>query len=540
MTSSIIPAVEREVRRDLTERAEQHATRVFTRNLRQLLLQRPVTSQTILAVDPGFRNGCKVAVVDGTGKPLESGKFFMVGKAERLEEGKQLLIRLIKEHQVSLIGIGNGAGCRAAEQFISDLLAGDLKEQNTEYLIVNQAGASAYSTGESAREELPDHEPIIRSAISIARRMLDPLSELIKVSPSNIGVGMYQHDIRASHLQDSLDSEVESSVNFVGVDLNTASSALLRFVAGLNQMTARRIVEHRDTNGPFKNRQQLKDVQGIGEKTFEQCAGFLKIFDGEIALDATPIHPESYAITEKLLEKVGASPEQLVTAAREFSQKSQAPPESESGASEAKWFQIRNKIRNLDTTKTAEELGVGKHQIEYLIRCLMRPSRDPRHEFPKPIQRRSILTVDDLEVKKELRGQVVNVVDFGVFVDIGLGSSSLIHISQLSKKFIHDLHMAYSIGDILTVWIVEIDKAQKQVKLTAIPPAGVETGRRKKRFDSGRSDGKFKGKKRQPRRPSKPKPPPVPITEDMKDGKAPMRSFSDLAQFFDKPDDDKK
>lgn len=538
LVKMIVPAVEREVRRDLTERAENHAVRVFTRNLRQLLVQRPVPRQKILAIDPGFRTGCKVAVVDETGKPVEIGRFFVVGKQERLDEAKQLVTRLVTEHQVKLIGIGNGSGCRAAEQFVSDLLANELKESSANYVIVNQAGAAAYSTSEAAREELPDHEPIYRSAISIARRLLDPLSELVKISPSNIGVGMYQHDIRAKHLQDSLDDEVESSVNFVGVDLNTASVTLLRSIAGLNQMTARRIVDFRNENGAFKNRRQLKEVQGIGDKTFTQCAGFLRVFDGEVPLDATPIHPESYEVAEKLLAKVGASAEQLVRAADDYSRYSQSV-EPDSNSSSSNWHQFRKQIRDLDLQATADELGVGKWMLEDLVRCLMRPSRDPRHDFQLPIQRRSILSVDQLEVNKELKGQVVNVVDFGVFVDIGLGTSSLIHISQLSNKFIHDLHLAFSIGDILTVWVTEIDKAKKQVKLTALRPAGVPSGRAKRRFDKPRQ-GEFKRKKGHfnRRRPAKPKPPPKPISQEMVEGKEPMRSFSDLAQFFDKKADD--
>ncbi len=542
LTKTIIPAVEREIRRDLTETAESHAVRVFAKNLRQLLIQRPVPPQRILAIDPGFRTGCKVAVIDETGRPLETGRFFIVGKADRLVEGRALLTRLIGELNVSLIAIGNGSGCRITEQLVSELLANELKESSVRYTMMNQAGASAYATSELAREELPDYDPVFRSAISIGRRALDPLSELVKIHPSNIGVGMYQHDVKAKHLQDSLDAEIESSVNFVGVDLNRASVALLRHIAGLNQMKARRIVEHRDLHGPFKNRMQLMEVQGIGEKTFIQCAGFLRIFDGEEPLDATPIHPESYEVAKQILAKVGSDPQGLIDAANQYSRQSENEQADAGGQPNSDWQLIRRKVRELDMQQIANELSVGKLLVDDIARCMLRPSRDPRHDFHTPVQRRSMLSVDELEVNKELRGQIVNVVDFGVFVDIGLGASSLIHVSQLSEKFIHDLHLTFSIGDVLTMWVTEIDKVKKQVKLTAVRPKELPSlrptrspkhhGDRKPKHHRSKSE-----KRTYERKPKKPSAPPPPITQEMVEGKKPMRSFSDLMQFFDKRDD---
>ena len=584
----ILPAVEREIRRDLVERAENHAVQVFARNLRSLILQPPVRGQRIMGIDPGYRSGCKVAVIDETGQPIGHGVFSIVGNDERKTRNRQRLVELIDQHRPDLIAIGNGSGCHAVEQFISDLLRDEMAERKLRFTIINQAGTSSYSTSETAREELPEHDPLVRSAISIARRLQDPLSELVKVPPANIGVGLYQHDVRAKHLGDALNEEVGSCVNLVGVNVNTASVSLLRHVSGLGPLTARRIVEHRDSHGPFPSREALREVAGMGDVTWNQSAGFLRVDDGEQRLDRTRIHPESYATTLRFLEKIEATPDTLLASqlpaaaapdhqpAPERGETETAPlsgaPEIPPLTSAAELAQRRaareaalQRIRRVDPVDMAQQLEIGLLTMREILRALRNPEQDPRERLPAPIFRSSVLKLEDLKPGERLRGQVVNVVDFGVFVNVGLGDSCLVHISRLSNRFIRDPHWHYSVGDILDVWVSAVDTDKKRATLTAIPPeserqqsqGGGKRDTRKpgsggsRRPGSGPPRGKGGGRDRGAKpggpggrkapggrkRPAKPKPV-TPITEEMVEGKKPMRSFSDLLQFHQRKSSD--
>jgi uncharacterized protein len=461
----VIPSLEREVRRELTENAETHAIEVFAKNLRNLLLQPPVHGRRVLALDPGFKSGCKLAVLDEFGNLLDQAVVHLVGKAEKKQEARAKLVELIRNHAVKVLAIGNGTACRETEEFVADLLGTDLKDDGVAYVIVNEAGASVYSTSPLGREELPNYDATLRGAISIGRRLQDPLSELVKIDPANIGVGLYQHDIKAKHLRASLDAVVESCVNYVGVDLNMASPALLRYVSGLNQLTARRLYDYRTTSGPFKNREQLKEVPGFGEATFVQAAGFLKIADGDRALDRTWIHPESYATAEKVLERIGRSEADL--------------------NSKEKVSELADQVKALDVKPLAEELNVGQMTLTDIVSQFARPGRDPREDLPAPIFKRGVLKIDDLEAGMELSGSVLNVVDFGAFVDIGLHDSGLVHVSQLANRFVRDPHEVVSVGDIVKVWVLEIDKTRRRVSLTMIPPG---TKKPEPHFRRGKSE----------------------------------------------------
>jgi len=547
----ILPALEREVRRELTDRAESHAVSVFARNLRNLLLQAPVRDRRVLAVDPGFKSGCKLAALDQFGNMLAQDVMYLIGRPERRAQALQKVVELIRRFQLSVVVIGNGTACRECEKFFSELIAGELKDQGVAYVIQNEAGASVYSTSRIGREEFPDYDAGLRSAISIGRRLQDPLSELVKIDPANIGVGLYQHDVKAKHLRDSLDEVVESCVNYVGVDVNTASPALLRYVSGLNQLTARRIYEHRMQHGPFRRREQLKEVAGLGETTFVQAAGFLKITGGDEPLDGTWIHPESYDAATRLLGKLECSPADL--------------------AHKEKAAALADKTAAIDPEEVAKELGVGTLTLKDILAQLVRPGRDPREDLPSPVFKHGVLKLEDLTPEMELTGTVLNVVDFGAFVDIGMHDSGLVHVSQLADKFVRDPHDVVAVGDIVKVWVIEVDKERRRVSLTMIKPGsqrprrprreGKSTGEQKPPKDrdtqgrqrpkphdarrarpKGRSDdhGPSKGK-RPPRGkgPGKPKyrpksrpKPVIPITEGMKTGKEPMRTFGDLAQFF--------
>ncbi|HEV3004764.1 MAG TPA: Tex-like N-terminal domain-containing protein, partial [Pirellulales bacterium] len=416
LTRLVLPSLEREVRRELTDRAEVHAVEVFARNLRNLLLQPPVRDARVLAVDPGFKSGCKIVAIDEFGNVLDHGVAHIVGSEERRTEGKRKAVEMAQQHQLKVIAVGNGTGCRAAEQWVSDLIAGELAEANVAYVVVNEAGASVYSTSRTGREELPKYDATARGAVSIGRRLQDPLSELVKIDPANIGVGMYQHDIKAKHLRDSLDSVVASCVNFVGVDLNTASPALLRYVSGLNQLTARRVYDYRITNGPFKTREELKSIQGFGEATFVQAAGFLKIADAKNPLDATWIHPESYGVAEQILARLEAKVDDL--------------QDKESSA------KLAERLAQIPLEELASQLSVGTLGLRDIVSQLTRPGRDPRESLPQPIFKRGILKIDDLTQGMELAGTVLNVVDFGAFIDIGLKDSGLVHISQLANRYV--------------------------------------------------------------------------------------------------------
>ena len=539
----IVPSLEREVRRELTERAETHAVDVFARNLRKLLLQPPIRDRRLLAVDPGFKSGCKLAALDQFGNVLEHATIFLVGRAERRQAAAAKVVDLVTRLDLQVIVIGNGTACRATEDFMAQLITKELAGRGVAYVIVNEAGASVYSASPAGREEFPQFDVSVRGAISIGRRLEDPLSELVKIDAANIGVGLYQHDVKAKHLSVSLDEVVESCVNFVGVEVNTASPALLRYVSGMNQLTARRVYEHRRQHGPFRNRAQLKEVPGVGEATFVQAAGFLKIVDGDNPLDATWIHPESYPATERILEKLACTAAAL--------------------ADKAAVAQLAEKAAQLNLEELSQELGVGQLTLRDILAQLVRPGRDPREDLPRPVFKQGVLKLEDLSAGMELSATVLNVVDFGAFVDIGVHHTGLIHVSQLADKFIRDPHEVISVGDVVKVWVLEVDKERRRVSLTMIPPGTVRTHTRRPQGEPQRpesADGQpaqppppKRPQHRPPQRPQsrpparssapaanrppppkpKPKKPLVPITDEMKAGKAPLRSFGDLLQFYE-------
>jgi len=461
----ILPSLEREVRRELTEKAERHAVEVFAKNLRHLLLQPPIRGKRVLALDPGFKSGCKVAALDEFGNLIEHDVVHLVGSEQRQEAGRSRLVELISQHTISVVAIGNGTACRETEEVVAPLISERLPDRNVSYVIVNEAGASVYSTSEVGREELPEYDATVRGAVSIGRRLQDPLSELVKIDAANIGVGMYQHDVKAKHLRSSLGDVVESCVNYVGVDVNTASPALLRFVSGLNGLTARRVFEYRQQNGPFRNRLQLMNVPGMGEATFVQAAGFLKVADGDQPLDATWIHPESYRIAETVLERIGCRVSDL-TAGKAAQQ-------------------ISASASKIDLSSLSEELSVGRMTLDDIIANLSRPGRDPREDLPPPIFRKDIVKLEDLEVGMELTGSVLNVVDFGAFVDIGLHDSGLVHVSQMSNQFVRDPHQVVAVGDNVKVWVTGIDKNRRRISLTMIRPGGKSERRSRKKKSRG-------------------------------------------------------
>jgi transcriptional accessory protein Tex/SPT6 len=591
----ILPSLERDVRRELTERSETHAVGVFARNLRNLLLQPPIHDRRVLALDPGFKSGCKLAALDQFGNMLEHGLIYLVGKDARRQEAAQKVIDMIARHQLQVVVIGNGTACREAEDFIAGLIGNQLAGQGLAYVIVNEAGASVYSASRIGREEFPHYDASLRGAISIGRRLLDPLSELVKIDPANIGVGLYQHDVKAKHLSASLDEVVESCVNFVGVDANTASPALLRYVSGMNQLTARKVFEHRRQHGPFKTRQQLKEVPGIGEGTFVQATGFLKVAGGDNPLDATWIHPESYEVATQILAKFGYAVADL--------------------CDKEKLAALAQRTAQVDLEQMAKELEVGILTLKDILSQLVRPGRDPREDLPAPLFKQGVLKLEDLNPGMELTGTILNVVDFGAFVDIGVHHSGLIHVSQLADKYIRDPHDMVAVGDAVKVWVLEVDKERRRVSLTMIPPGTPRThgqpgrsedssgqrpsdrrgatdqrgpadqssaggrgpGYRPPRRPQAAGEGREQGQRTQgqappsgagpgrggqgqrppqgrrprpqgrppyrseggspPRPPmeSKPRPkkPLPPISDEMKAGKAPLRSFGDLLQFFE-------
>lgn len=530
----VLPSLEREIRREITEACEAHAVEVFARNLRNLLLQSPVAGRRVLALDPGFKSGCKAVVIDECGNPLEHAVLHIIGKQEKREAAARRIVEMVKAHGCTVIAVGNGTAGRETEALVAELVGGELRELDVGYVIVNEAGASVYSTSGYAREELPSHEAAVRGAISIGRRLQDPLSELVKIEPANIGVGLYQHDVKARHLHASLDAVVESCVNYVGVDVNTASPALLRYVSGLNQTTARGIHEWRAKNGPFTSRRQLLDVPGFGEAAYVQAVGFLKITGGTDPLDATWIHPESYPVAARVLERLGGTSEDLTS-------RQQAAALAEKAAA-------------LDLPALAAELGVGRLLLADIVDQLARPGRDPREDLPRPFFKKGVLKLEDLEVGMELMGAVLNVVDFGAFVDIGLHDSGMVHISQLSSRYVRDPHDVVTVGQVVKVWVLELDKARRRVALTMIAPGTARQqparreGRPEKRPQAGEAERPRPPKpppKREPARPPKEprsrtytaKPsakPPKPLTKAMREGKEPLRTFGDLKQFLEK------
>jgi len=432
----LLPAIERDVRRELSEKSDSHAIQVFATNLRALLGQPPLAGQTVLGIDPGYRTGCKVAVVDPTGKLLDTGAIYPHAPQKKWSEALSTLEDMINRHHVTLITIGNGTASRETEQLVAEFTRG--KSESTKYLIVNEAGASVYSASPLARAEFPDLDVSIRGAVSIARRAQDPLAELVKIDPKSIGVGLYQHDVNQSALSHALDGVVESVVNHVGVDVNTASPALLTHVAGVGPKLAANIVAHRDANGVFKSREQLRNVSGLGPKAYEQSAGFMRIRDGGTPLDASAIHPESYPIAESVLARAGLSPASAIEERKSAldALTSKVPPE-----------------------KLADELGCGLPTLKDILEQLVRPGRDPREEATAPILRSDVLKMEDLVTGMSLKGTVRNVVDFGAFVDIGVKQDGLLHKSQIPFGTV------LKVGDIIDIEILKIEPERGRIGL---------------------------------------------------------------------------
>ena len=524
----IAPAIEREIRNDLTEKAEDGAINVFGKNLEQLLLQPPIAGKVVLGWDPAFRTGCKLAVVDATGKVLDTKVIFPTAPQNKVEESKAELKKLIKKYNVDLISVGNGTASRESEQVIVELLK-EL-DRPVQYVIVNEAGASVYSASKLATEEFPNFDVGQRSAASIARRLQDPLAELVKIDPKSIGVGQYQHDMNQKKLSDALNGVVEDSVNKVGVDLNTASASLLEYVSGINKTIAKNIVDYRENNGRFVSRKQLLKVPKLGPKAYEQCAGFLRILDGKNPLDATSVHPESYEAAEQLMEKLGLTMEDIkeaqkqaaakkasgrssaaqadgqkngngtVNAAKKreeqkgkavrvhntntamgkalaaamggmtFDNSAEAPakqtaPTAKNAVNDAKDMSgLEKRIKNKKLL--AEELGIGEITLTDILKELEKPGRDPRDDMPKPILRSDVLDMKDLKPGMILKGTVRNVIDFGVFVDIGVHQDGLVHISQITDRYIKHPLEAVSVGDIVDVQVLTVDVAKKRIGLT--------------------------------------------------------------------------
>ena len=441
----IAPSIEREIRAELTEKGENQAISIFSGNLRSLLLQPPVKGRCVLGVDPAYRTGCKLAVVDETGKLLEVAVTYPTPPNNKKKEAAEKFRQLITKYAIELIVIGNGTASRETEQFVAEVI-GELHDQNLAYLIVNEAGASVYSASKLAQEEFPDLDVAERSAVSIARRVQDPLAELVKIEPKAIGVGQYQHDVSQKHLDESLKAVVESAVNHVGVDVNTASPSLLSYVAGVNATLAKNIVKYRDSNGKFISRKQLQNVPRLGAKTYEQCVGFLRISDGENPLDRTPIHPESYPVVDRLFKELGIGMDKLGTQ------------------------ELSDLLAQQHVGQLAEALDVGVPTLRDILESLQRPGRDPREELPLPIFRTDVLKIEDLVPGMELQGTVRNVIDFGAFVDIGIKSDGLVHISQLSEGYVKHPMDVVSVGDNVTVWVLNVDLKKGRVGLTMRKP----------------------------------------------------------------------
>ncbi|SMF73632.1 uncharacterized protein SAMN05661091_0986 [Paenibacillus uliginis N3/975] len=441
----IAPSIEREVRGELTEKGENQAISIFAGNLRSLLLQPPVKGRCVLGVDPAYRTGCKLAVVDDTGKLLEVAVTYPTPPNNKKREAAAKFKELITKYGIQLIVIGNGTGSRETEQFVAEVIS-DIGDPDLAYLIVNEAGASVYSASKLAQEEFPDLDVAERSAASIARRVQDPLAELVKIDPKSIGVGQYQHDVSQKHLEESLKAVVESAVNHVGVDVNTASPSLLSYVAGINATIAKNIVKYREENGKFVSRKQLQKVPRLGAKTFEQCVGFMRISDGDNTLDSTPIHPESYPVVDRLFKELNVSSDKVGTK------------------------ELSELLDGQATENLAVKLEVGVPTLRDILDSLQRPGRDPREELPLPIFRTDVLKIEDLLPGMELQGTVRNVIDFGAFVDIGIKSDGLVHISQLSDGYVKHPMDVVSVGDNVTVWVLNVDLKKGRVGLTMRKP----------------------------------------------------------------------
>lgn len=439
----IAPAIERDIRNKLTEKAEAQAIHIFTENVRKLLLQPPVSNHVVLGVDPAYRTGCKLAVVDDTGKLLHVDVCYPTPPQNKVAEAKALFYRIIETYNVSLIAIGNGTASRETEQFVADVIKESPRKLH--YVIVSEAGASVYSASKVAQQEFPDLDVAERSAVSIARRLQDPLAELVKIDPKSIGVGQYQHDVSQKKLDENLKAVVESAVNYVGVDVNTASPALLQYVSGISPTVAQNIVAYREAEGRIRRREQLKEVPRLGSKTYEQCIGFLRILGGEHPLDNTPIHPESYPVVDRLLEWLGADYELIGTEL------------------------LNEQLRQLDFEEVAKAVNCGIPTLKDIVEALERPGRDPRETLPPPIFQSDVLKIDDLSEGMKLKGTVRNVVDFGAFIDIGLKNDALVHISKMSERFVRHPMEIVAVGDNVDVWVLHIDRQRERVSLSMVP-----------------------------------------------------------------------
>lgn len=446
-TRLIFPSIEREIRNTLTDSASTSAIEVFAKNTRQLLMQPPVKNKVTLGLDPGYRTGCKVAVVDETGKVLDTSVIYAVPPHNKVEEAKKIIKDLVNKHNVQMFSIGNGTASHETEVFAAEVI----RELNCgiTYMVVSEAGASVYSASKLAAEEFPEYDVSLRSAVSIARRLQDPLAELVKIDPKAIGVGQYQHDMPQNQLSEALDGVVEDCVNSVGVDLNTASAQLLNRVAGISSAVANNIVKFRQDNGAFTSRQQLKKVSKLGPKAFEQCAGFLRVSESKNVLDNTAVHPESYEAAAKLLKLCSVTDEDI-----------------KAGKVEG----IENYMKAVGTSALAAELGIGEPTLIDISKEIAKPGRDPRDELPAPMLRTDVMGMEDLTVGMELKGTVRNVIDFGAFVDIGVHQDGLVHISQITNKFIKHPGDVLKVGDIVTVWVISVDVAKKRIGLTMKKP----------------------------------------------------------------------
>lgn len=440
----ILPALEREIRNQLTENAEKQAISVFASNLKQLLLQAPLAGHTVMGLDPGYRTGCKMAIVDATGQVLHHGVLYITMSDEARKKSAANFLNWLKQYHVDLISIGNGTASYETEEFV----AGLIHEHNlpVHYLITNEAGASVYSASKLAIEELPDFDVTIRGAVSIARRIQDPLAELVKIEPKAIGVGQYQHDVNQKELAQTLDAVIETAVNHVGVELNTASAALLKHIAGINAAVAKNIIKYREEHGSFTNRKELLKVSRLGPNTFTQCAGFLRINNAELALDNTPVHPESYALAEKILQKLDFSLTDL---------------------NDKKQLELlKAKIQLLDIAKLSADLNAGVPTVTDILSALTKPGRDPREDLPAPLTRQNIVKLEDIKPGSIMRGTVRNITDFGVFVDIGIKTAGFIHISELSRRFIKHPLDVVSVGDIIKVIVINVDPKRSRIGLS--------------------------------------------------------------------------
>ncbi len=439
----ILPSVEREIRNALTEESEENAMKVFSENLKNLLLQPPVEGSVVLGLDPAYRTGCKLAVVDDTGRVLDTKVIFPTPPLNKVDESRVVVEQFIKKYDIDIVAIGNGTASRESEEFIANLIKG--LDKKVYYMVVNEAGASVYSASKLAADEFPDFDVAQRSAVSIARRLQDPLAELVKIDPKAIGVGQYQHDMNQKRLGNSLGGVVEQCVNSVGVDLNTASAPLLSRIAGINSSIAKNIVEYREQNGKFKKRRELLKVKKLGEKAFLQCAGFLRISDGENILDNTSVHPESYDVAKKLLEIMGYSLQDV---------------------REKNIEDLTKKLKNVGVQEIAKKLDTGVPTLNDIVDELLKPGRDPREELPKPILQSDVLDIEDLEPGMVLAGTVRNVADFGAFVDLGVHQDGLVHISQLSDNYVKKAMDVVAVGDIVKVKVLEVDANRKRISLS--------------------------------------------------------------------------